>query len=514
MFISKSMEDKARPGKAKTVTTSSRTRNDKSSTKSRKFGEIKFLVAGIVIIALGNFFLKYLELSNLHRNGLFLTDYFTIVNSRAYLDSLLNAPWKLLLPVEIGPESIRWTTTGMIPLAASNHLLGVDTTFYLLNTLLIVSSLLTSWFVFRSKVFSLTLAICMGFGTQLLWHYNNSSIALLYLFVIYAEINLLALYYIFKRQNHQILFKTIFILSLIALALCWEMWLDYFVFLFLFSLILFFIFRKRKKEVFLRQTRFILISSVCIVFVYFLVKLTYSSGISEHFTKGHEGETILNYLINNHSINYVIIAVEDMISNIITYNYIALTNYFPLPFMFSLSLVYLGKDAIISNQYGLGRAPGLADFVYNHYVFLWYLGAGILFAILCYFLLKYLIQSFKNPTPHSLILSSLLLMIATGAFTHDLIRYRYYLSLPIFSYKCIVSIVGVSLLISYLLMYLQDRIRNKKKFFLVLGASWLVIVIAGFTKPALLSNILSLLEVKAYPNPLMELAIRLHHLLP
>lgn len=513
MFISKSIEDEVRSGRAKTVPNSSRARDDESSTKTRKFGQIKFLVAGTAIVSLGNFFLKYLELSNLHRNGLFLSDYFTGVNSRAYLDSLLNAPWKLLLPVEIGPDSMRWTTTGLIPVAALNHLLGVDTTFYLLNTLLIVASILTSWFVFRSKVFSLTLAICMGFGTQFIHSYSNSSVVLLYLFVIYAEINLLALYYIFKGQNHRILFRTIFILSLIALALCWEMWLDYFVFLFLLSLILFFVFARRKMKVFLPKTRFLLISSVCIALGYFLVRFTYSSGVSEFLTKGQEGETIFNYLLNNHSITYAITAVEDMISNIITYIYIALTNYFPPPFVSSNSLFYLGKDAIISNQYGYAANYGAADFVYNHHVFLWYFGAGILFAIFCYFLLKYLIQSFKNPTPHSLILSSLLLMIATGAFSHDFIKYRFYLSLPLFSYKCIVSIIGVSLLISYLLMYLQNRIRNKQIFFPVLGASWLVIVIAGFTRPALLSYMLNLFKMGTYPNPLMELAIRLHHLL-
>lgn len=143
MFISKSIEDGARSGRAKTVPNSSRARNDESPTKTRKFGEIKFLVAGTAIVALGNFFLKYLELSNLHRHGLFLSDFFTSVNSRAYLDSLLNAPWESLLPAETGPDSMRWTTTGLIPVAALNHLLGVDTTFYLLNTLLIVSSLLT-----------------------------------------------------------------------------------------------------------------------------------------------------------------------------------------------------------------------------------------------------------------------------------------------------------------------------------------------------------------------------------
>ena len=487
-------------------------RNDKFSTKTRKFGEIKFLVAGTAIVALGNFFLKYLELSNLHRSGLFLSDFFTSVNSRAYLDSLLNAPWKLLLPVEIGPDSMRWTTTGLIPVAASNHFLGVDTTFYLLNTLLIVSSVLTSWFVFRSKVFSLTLAICMGFGTQFIHSYNNSSILLLYLFIIYAEINLLALYYIFKRQNHQTLFRTIFVLSLIALALCWEMWLDYFVFLFLLSLILFCVFSRRKMREFLPKTRFLLISSVCIALGYFLVRFAYSSGVSEFLAKGQEGETILNYLLNNHSIAYVITAVEDMISNIITYIYIALTNYFPPPFISSFSLFYLGKDAIISNQYGYAASYGSAAFVYNHHVFLWYFGAGILFAIFCYFLLKYLIQSFKKPTPHSLILSSLLLMIATGSFTHLFIKYRFYLSLPLFSYKCIVSIIGVSLLISYLLMYLRDRIPNRQKYFSVLGASWLVIVLAGFTRPALLSDMLNLLKMGTYPDPLMELAIRLYHL--
>lgn len=506
------MEDKSRSGGNRGVPNPNRAKNNNpSSAKARKSDYIKFLVAGIIIIALGNFFLKYLEISNLHRNGLYLSDYFTSVNSKTYLDSLLNAPWKLFLPVEISPDFMRWTTTGLIPVAALDHILGVDATFYLVNILLVVVSLMTSWFVLRSKVFSVTLAMCMGFGTQFIHSYVNSSIVLLYLFVIYTEINLLTLYFIFRKQNHRILFKTIFALSLIALALCWEMWVDYLAFLFLLSIFLFIVFRKKDKTV-LRGVRFVLITSLFIALVYFGVKYAYHSGVSEHFARGLEGETVITYVLNTHSPAYIITAIEDMISNIITYNYFALTNYFPPPFTSSFSLFYLGKDAIISNQYGYATSFGSDDFVYNHHVFLWYFGAGIIFAVFCYFLLRHIIQSLKKPTSHSLILSSLLLLIATGAFTHLFIKYRFYLSLPLFPYKCIVSIVGVSLLIAYLLMYLKDRISSRRRYFSIVVASWLVIVVAAFTRPALLSDMLNLLKMGTYPDPWQELTIKFHNL--
>lgn len=502
-------KDKVRTGKGTMASQRSALKGGKSPLTAKKYREVIFLVAGAAIIVLGNFLLKYLELSNLHRNGLFLSDFFTSVNSKAYLLGLLDNPWKLLLPVEISPAFMRWTTTGLIPVSALNFVCGIDATFYLLNTLLIITSLLASWFVFRSKIFSFTLAICMGFGTQFIHAYNNSSVVILYLFVIYLEINLLAFYYVFKSRNHPKLFKTIFILSLIALALCWEMWVDYLVFLVICSLFLYLVFSRRKKEVPLQQTKFILLSSLCIGLSYFLVKFTYSSGVSEHLARGSEGETVLTYVLNNHSIAYVIMAIEDVISNIITYNYIALTNYLP-PFLLpSNSLFYLGRDAIISNQYGYAATYGAADFVYNHHVFLWYFYAGILVVVFCYFLVKYMVQSFKKPTSHSLILAALLLLIATGSFTHLLIKYRFYLSLPLFSYKCIVSTVGVSLLIAYLLMYLRNRISSNRIYFPIIAISWLIIVYAGFSRPELLSNMLTSFKMGIYPDPLKELNIML-----
>ena len=103
--------------------------------------------------------------------------------------------------------------------------------FYALNAALIVSSFVFSWWMFRSNIFSFTLALCMAFGTQFHWIYNCSPIVSLYLFVIYVEANLLCLLKVVQSGTRA--WKAAFLVSLIVVALCHEQWLDYFGFLFL-----------------------------------------------------------------------------------------------------------------------------------------------------------------------------------------------------------------------------------------------------------------------------------------
>jgi hypothetical protein len=222
---------------------------DKTSRAAQPKGNIKALIGGGLAIVLANLTLRLLELANFHRLGGSLFDYFTTVNSSEYIQSLLRSPWKFLLPVQISPDFMRWSTTGLLPISLSNHFIGVDATFLLLNSLLVICSLITSWLVFRSTVFTFTFTILMGIGSQFIHAYNNSSIIILLLFFIYLEINLCSLYFMLKKENRKRTPEVVFVLSLVLLVLCCEFWVDVLAFLFLVSTIIL-IYGKKRKDVF------------------------------------------------------------------------------------------------------------------------------------------------------------------------------------------------------------------------------------------------------------------------
>jgi len=455
---------------------------------------------GTIVVLAGNLGLKYLELQNLHRHG--LSQYF--INFFNITPEMLATPWKLLLPYAVSPPFMRWSTTGLIPVSLLNQSLGVEPTFLLLNSLLITITVLCAWFATRSRVFTLTMAVCIGFGTQFNHAYPNTSVFILYLFIIYLEVNLLFLYRICVGKGDPFINKTLFVVSLMAAALCWEMWIDYFAFIFIFALAAYIAFTRRSDKKMSSRFAFVLISATCIVAVYMSIKVLYSSGLSEHFTRGLEGESIFNYMLTNNSPAYAIMAAEDIFSNYVTYNYLALTNFLP-PFCFTANALIFGREAIVNNQFGYATSYGSADFVYYHNIFLWYFCAGAVLLAFLYFLARYLVRFFKDTSLRALALPGILLLIAVGSFTHLFIKYRFYISLPVYSYKCIVSILGVSLLIAYLIVALRDKMSNRKLNAVIMVLTWVVIILGAVLRPVLHSYLASLMKMPIYPLALEEI---------
>lgn len=304
---------------------------------------------------------------------------------------------------------------------------------------------------------------------------------------MYLEFNLLCFYQVLTGKSNQNIWKWFFLLSLIFVALCWEMWLDYFVFMALCLFYLFFVYRRKQKTDYVKRIKFIAISLIAVASIYIAVKVQYTG---EHFTRGTEAELVSNY-------DYPILAIEDIISNIITYIYVALTNFLPAFLVSSNSHYLLGETILIEQQFGYHRP--YTHLVPMHHLFLWYFYAGIVFVAFCFFMIKNIINSLNKPTTNNIFLSIIMILIATGFSTHALIKFRPYLSVPLLSYKCIVSILGVSLLISYLLMILREKIRKKHVYLLIVSISWALIIYSGLTKPKFLSHLSSQVGLHEFP---------------
>ena len=190
------------------------------------------LALGLALIVAANFVLRSkLERTPLPPNPVFPED-------------RLPLTWRLLLPVDVAEVSndpdtksdYHWFTTSFTVVKLFEQVFSTSTVFYFLNAALIVCSFAFSWCMFRSAVFSYTLALCMAFGTHFHWLYINPGVEAFYLFVIYIEANLLCLSKVLQtgRRSWQIAFVG----SLLVLALSHEQWLDYFGFLTLASLFL------------------------------------------------------------------------------------------------------------------------------------------------------------------------------------------------------------------------------------------------------------------------------------
>ncbi len=279
---------------------------------------------------------------------------------------LVAQPWKLLLPFDFGGGRYRWTPTGHVPLGLLNLCMPAPVIFLLFLGGLVVISYVLSWFALRSRIFSCTLAICMGFGTQFNYSYVHNGGHLWIIFTAYLLINLYFLHALATRPPESRTPKIGFVVSLIVFALCWEQWLDYVVFL-MAACGFFYLLCRRDPGVrarYLGRIKFVACTTVLVVGGYLAVKIPYAG---EHFTPGHESDTVFTY-------SSVIMAIDDVISTLFTYSYIALTNFCPSWFNASNSLYHVGAERIAQEQFEYHAEKG--DLVLMHHLFFWQFYAG------------------------------------------------------------------------------------------------------------------------------------------
>lgn len=153
---------------------------------------------------------------------------------------------------------------------------------------------------------------------------------------------------------------------------------------------------------------------------------------------GNESEMIFGYA-------YLSLALEDLLSNIITYNYLMLTSYLP-PFLTgSISDYQIGGQAIIDSQHGYHEQ--FSGMTAIHHVFFWRYYAGAAFVIYAYFLAKTTRRALIKFESTAVIVASLLMLIGTGAAIHWVVKFRPYLSVPLLTYRTTTGLLAVSLLL-------------------------------------------------------------------
>jgi hypothetical protein len=450
-------------------------------------------VAGVALLVWLNYYLRHtLESADQYMFSFF--KYFYTAEEKVVFSPATPA-WKLLLPIPLFTGT--WTTTTLV----MTHLLETwfrpATLWYVFNAIVIVASFVMSWAVFRSRVFSFTLAICMGFGTQLYHTYPNSGTISFPLLFTYFELLMLCAYKIVTAERHRLRWKALFVPALLVTAVAYEGWLDFLVFAWLASAYLFVILWRMDKAVMRRRLAAVVASMSAVGLLYVAIKISYGYGQ----TRGMESDVVFNY-------PSLAPAVEDVVSNFFTNFYMVATNFLPPMFVSSTALYQLGGERLVELQHSY-HAP-FSYLVPMQYVFYWRYFAGIAAVAFVYWLVKTIRSSWVAPSADRIALVVFMIMALTGGPTHQLVKARPMNSMPVQTYHVMIGVLGISLLISYLLMLAWQRRPRALRTVALVAVVWGVMFYSALARPAMISHESAQvgLGVQVFPNPLYALSVR------
>ncbi len=450
--------------------------------------QFKTLLIGLMVLLLGNFVLRAVLEDSAHN----LIYYFKI----AYADTLSNVysrPWyQLLLPIKEWTGS--WTSTSLVLLPPLTNFLGSYSTLYILLNLVFVSvAVLTSWFAFRSLIFSLTMGLCAAFTTYNYHVYSCSGSVNQYLIVSYLLMVLLGHYKLLTTRDKRNWWRGFWGVSLLLYVLSYEGWLDYVVYLWL--TIPFFLFVTRKHGDTRQFNHLVKILSIvtvtALIYVVLKVKLGYGQ------SAGSESDTIFNY-------KYPIVGLEDLIGNVITIFYTIITVFIPGELISSNSLRFIGDKKLIAMQNGYHADKSFL--VPMHHLFLWRFYAGFALAVFLYWLSKLGRSILQKPVFQNIVPFCFMMMIITGAPMHAIVKWRPMHALPYMGYHFYFGVIGVMLLMAYCCHWLYANRSKHRWAWGLICLIWVDVLLCAFLKPPYLSFAVKYLGVGAYaPRPLKVL---------
>jgi hypothetical protein len=448
-------------------------------------GRRDYAVLGSIVAA--NVGIRLLELSERA-----IVPYFRIS------DAIVASPWRLLLPLDIGDGYSRWSTTGLAVVGLLQLLMSASAVFLLFNVALVVGAFALGWRCTRSRPFAFALAACMAATTQYHWTYANAGVLPLYLTSLFMLWQLAALVWLVwdGAQGAPRRPRMVFVLSLLILALSWEQWLDYWVFLLAFGGLLYAA-AGRYPQIRKAEVRWALLVSAVVGVVYVVVKL---GTAPEHSTPGKESELITGYLLRDGLglRNGAVLAMEDVASNFFTYTYLSLTNLFPPALLPGQSLNNLPLDAIVGAQ--RGYHPQMAHLVGYHHIFLWYAFAGLLAGLLIVFTALAARRALRAPSVPALAAAGGGMLVLLGSATHLVIKYRPYLSEPFLHYKAGIGVTGASVLLAFLFAqaWMRRGVRGRR---ILAGAGAAVLVWGALSRPPALSGMATRMQMGTFPDP-------------
>lgn len=397
--------------------------------------------------------------------------------------------WELLLPIKEFTGA--WVTTTLILTYLVERAITPAGAWLLYNAVAIVVAFATSWVILRSAIFSFTFAICVGFGTQFYHAYAVAGGIASYLVLTYHVLLLGAMVQVVAGARPRAVWVVAFLVSLALNALGYEGWLDLLVAIWLATPLVYVALRKMDRVAEARRLLAISAVSTAAGIAYVLVKVNMGFGQTE----GSESDVVFNY-------PSLLPVVDDLISNLFTHTYLAVSNFLPPALVGPSAFYRLGAEALVDGQHSYH-----SDFAYlviMNQVFFWRYYAGAVFVVLLFAAFAAWRQCWRHPSAWSIAPGVFLLMILAAGPTHTLVKFRPMKSMPVMTYHVTIGVIGVSLLLAWLLVSAWRRWNGGWRAVLLTAAVWLVILYGALARPAYLAHMSAQagLGEFLYPNPM------------
>lgn len=452
------------------------------------------VAASLVALVYANYFLR----STLETSGEYMYNFYRYFYPDA--EKALFGPgtpwWKRLLPFSQMTGS--WSPTILVVAHYASDWLGPARSWYVFNAAVIVTAFVLSWVVFQSRVFSFTLAICLGFGTHLYYTYPNSGLIGFPLLFCYYLSLLVCMLRVVTSETHRVAWQAAFAVSLLVTALAYETWLDFLVFVWLASPAVALLLWREQQRVWLKRLTVMTTVMTIVGLTYIYIKVTWGYGQQ----RGMESDVVFNY-------GLLWPSIEDVVSNGFLNLYMALTTFLPPALVSSTAFYELGGDQLVAMQNGY-HAP-FGYLVPMQSMFMWRYFAGVLATVFVMVFVRVAMAAWQSPTRFRVAGLIFMIMIATGGPTHTFIKARPLNSMATQTYHVLTAVLGVSLLISLLLMLAWQRWPRAIKGGLVVASAWAVIFYAALARPGMVSHQSANvgLGVQVYPNPMAKLKMLL-----
>ncbi|MBX7066608.1 MAG: hypothetical protein K1X28_05205 [Parachlamydiales bacterium] len=391
-----------------------------------------------------------------------------------YFDQLgvntLTTPWyTYMIPSMARVWGGTWSSLGIGLLPIMHSTIGNTSAYLLLNQIFIVTLFLLSWYVFRSKVMTITIGICAACTTLNNHVYENGSLVIIYIPYIFCFLNLFSLFHLFNEEHPKRRWWALWCISLLLYIASFEGWVDYYAIVLIVSPACLYILKKKGELTRSRRLIRVLIafSIAFVAFAYFKINYGYAS------SRGDEHDLVINY-----GLKYFPLMIEDIISNFFTFFYMTIITYLPPQLTFSNSLLLYGPSTIAALQDGYD-VPRLA--VTNAFL-LWRFYAGVFFSVFVYYLWKVSKKLFTKFEKDFFYLFIFMMMVLFGAAAHFLVKFRPMHIVPWLPYQGFIAQIGLMFLIGYLLHLLHNSAKSQKLIWSITFCIWASIIFCGALK--------------------------------
>lgn len=384
---------------------------------------------------------------------------------------LASHPLALLGPIELDIDRWAWTTTTLLPIYALEQLLP-PLAVYLVVTGICAATLYLCGLVATGSIrFAAILGLVASLSTFLGYSFVYGNVMLGFLVIAWLAITVTALLAYLRAEHGSTVRLGAFLITLLPLVLSAEYWLNFAVpgilacgFAALWG-------RRHGDTGFARRS---LIAGTVLagaVAVYLPIRFMVAAPLVQ---AGFESESVVTY-------PHLLLMIEDMAVNYLTYLHMALSSVLPGFLTFSPGFVMFGPDQLAAEQNGYHAA-------YNHLIPVsamtsWRFVGGAL--ALGFFLLgwRWIRTAWASADRRSLVLVALFLVIALGFVIYLPIKMRPFHLTAMLGYKALIASAGMMVLVAWA-AFTANRWASPRWRRPVLAGLAAMVVLAAFTRPA------------------------------